>query len=128
MSAEYGDAVTQPFWEGTSQGKLLVQKCNSCTAYQHYPRALCVRCTSLNLTMSESSGLGHIYSETTVHIAVNDLEPPYQLAIIELDEGFRMLSRVVGKQGQIGSRVAVQFLERQGLPPLPVFQVIGESL
>jgi uncharacterized protein len=78
--------------------------------------------------MSESSGLGHIYSETTVHIAVNDLEPPYQLAIIELDEGFRMLSRVVGKQGQIGSRVAVQFLERQGLPPLPVFQVIGESL
>jgi hypothetical protein len=71
----------------------------------------------------EAAGCGTIYSLVTVRLKVlAGLEPPYQLALIELDEGVRMLSHVLGEDAKIGQRVILAWRERTDAPPLPVFR------
>ena len=88
----------RPFWEACRQGKLLLQHCDPCQRYQFYPRLYCMQCRSTTLHWTEVSGRGVIYSYTIIHQNkspefVNDT--PYNLAIIQLEEGPRMLSNVV---------------------------------
>jgi len=70
-------------------------------------------------------GTGTVYSMTTVHQRVSDeFVPPYIVAIVELDEGPRMLTNIIGKSCQIGDRVRVVWRERPDAPPLPVFEPV----
>ncbi|HZU69630.1 MAG TPA: Zn-ribbon domain-containing OB-fold protein [Ktedonobacteraceae bacterium] len=88
----------RPFWEGCRQGKLLLQYCLQCQSYQFYPRLYCMHCGSTTLKWKEASGRGVVYSYTIIRQNkspefVNDT--PYNLAIIQLEEGPRMLSNIV---------------------------------
>jgi uncharacterized protein len=88
----------RPFWEGCQQGKLLLQYCTECHQHQFYPRLYCMQCGSNTLHWVEASGHGVIYSYTIIHQNkspefVNDT--PYNVAIVQLQEGPRMLSNVV---------------------------------
>jgi uncharacterized OB-fold protein len=56
-----------------------------------------------------------------------ELLPPYQVAIVELDEGPRLLAGIVGGDGSIGNRVEIRWRERENLPPLPMFAVIADT-
>jgi uncharacterized OB-fold protein len=88
----------RPFWEGCQQGKLLLQYCTECHRHQFYPRLYCMQCGSNALRWVEASGHGVIYSYTIIHQNkspefVNDT--PYNVAIVQLQEGPRMLSNIV---------------------------------
>jgi hypothetical protein len=75
----------------------------------------------------ESAGRGVVYATTTVR---RRGEEPYDVSIIELDEGFRMMSRVEGippEEVRIGMRVEVRFEEREDGPPVPVFVPVEEA-
>ena len=88
----------RPFWEGCQQGKLLLQYCTACHQHQFYPRLYCMQCGSTALRWDEASGQGVIYSYTIIRQNkspefVNDT--PYNVAIVQLQEGPRMLSDIV---------------------------------
>lgn len=110
------DPVSRGFWEGCSRGELRVQRCRACSGLQFYPRAHCTRCASLDVEWVAASGRGTVYSYTVIrrHQApwwVKEL--PYLVAIVELEEGPRLLTNLVGvdpAEVRIGRRVQVTFL------------------
>jgi len=111
---------TEAFWEGTKQGKLLVQHCKDCDSNIWYPRKFCPECWSGNLEWIESSGKGTVETFST---AMSQVEPcfmdelPYTLGFIRLDEGVKMMSRIVDcdyRDITNGMRVEVTFVERDG--------------
>jgi uncharacterized OB-fold protein len=124
----YGDAFTAPFWAGARRHELLLQCCDDCGSRQHYPRPMCLACGSLRLSWTRGSGLGTVYSRTTVHIQVEpDRPPPYVVAVVQLDEGPRMLTTIVGGSTAIGDRVRLAWQDRGELPPLPVFEPVATA-
>ena len=122
---------TEAFWEGTKENKLLYQQCNSCQAVVFTPRAHCTKCGSGDLSTLESKGQGAVYTYAVVR---QSRQPgfadmgPYSVAYIDLDEGFRMLSTVVGVDDpttdiSVGMRVQVDFEEQDtGEYRVPVFR------
>lgn len=87
-----------PFWEGCKRGELLIQKCQDCQMLNFYPKLYCAGCLSSNMEWVKASGRGKIYSYMTVY-AFQPTEfaedVPYVVAIVELDEGVRMMSNIV---------------------------------
>jgi len=122
---------TQAYWEATKQGKLLYQQCNACQSVVFTPRAHCNKCGSIDLETLESKGEGTVYTYSVVR---QNRQPAfaemgaYSVAYIDLDEGFRMLSSVVGvgdptKEISVGMRVKVEFEEQDsGDYRVPVFR------
>jgi uncharacterized protein len=88
----------RPFWEGCQQGKLLLQQCSKCYHYQFYPRLYCMQCSSETLQWVEANGRGVIYSFTIIYQNKSPEfvhETPYNVAIVQLEEGPRLLSNIV---------------------------------
>ncbi len=107
--------LSQPFWDGAREHKLLLQRCQSCGAYRFTPQALCRECYAEEYEWAETSGRGKVYSYTIVYrpqtLTFMD-DVPYVLAVIELAEGPHMLSNVVGcapSDVHIDMPVVVQF-------------------
>lgn len=120
--ANYGDALSAPFWEAATRHELVVQRCAACGHHQFYPRPYCLACQSDNIVWVQVAGGGTIYAQTTVHIQIApDFTPPYTAALVELDEGSRLLTNIVGGETQIGDEVRLMWRERDGEPPLPIF-------
>lgn len=123
-------AETTPFWEGCALGKLRYQRCASCGAVQLIPRSLCSECQSRDLDWCESHRLGAVLSFTIVHRAPSaafESELPYAIAIVDMDEGFRVMANVVGgatARLQVDSRVRIGFRRIDGvaLPEAEVFE------
>ncbi len=117
------------FWEACARHELLLQRCAACGRFQFYPRALCAGCWSSELIWEASAGLGSIYSFTTVYRAPTPVfaqMTPYVIALVELDEGVRVLSHVVGSPAeavQIDARVKVAFDDLTDAVSLPVFEL-----
>jgi uncharacterized protein len=111
---------TKEFWAATAQGRLLLKRCLDCGSAIWYPRAMCPECASLRTEWFESSGRGHVYSYTVNHRgegAYSDAVP-FVLAYVELDEGPRVMTNIVGADA---ADLAV------GLPVEVVFQDTGEG-
>ena len=122
----YGDALSAPFWEAASAHRLVLQHCDACGAHQFYPRPFCLACESDELRWVDAAGSGTIYSMTTVRLAMlPELPPPYVVAVVQLDEGPRLTSNIVGDGAVIGGRVRLAWRERDQLPPLPVFETLA---
>lgn len=88
----------QPFWDGTRDGKLLIQRCGVCRKAIFYPRIACPHCGANRLSWEEASGRGTVYSYTVVlNNAPSQFqaEVPYVVAVIRLEEGVQLLSNVV---------------------------------
>src|ERR1700719_1241755 len=90
---------TREYWTAATDGRLLIARCGSCERVHHYPRVMCPFCWSENVSAVEAKGTGSIYSYSTVY--VNDLQPfaarlPYVAAIVELDEGPRLMTNIEG--------------------------------
>jgi uncharacterized OB-fold protein len=120
---EIADPITWPFWEAAMRRVLLVQRCSACETVQFYPRGFCLRCQSVDLGWIEAEGKAVVHSVVTVRIPVTpELEPPYQVALVDLEEGVRMLTNIVGEPAVIGDSVVVDWRERADAPPLPVFR------
>lgn len=108
--------------EGLKAGKFRIQHCGDCRRHVFYPRVLCPHCASENLHWVEPRGTGTVYSTTIVRRPA-DRGGPYNVALIELDEGVRLMSRVDGltpEAVRIGLRVQVHITTIDGIPA-PVF-------
>ncbi len=105
--------LSVPFWDGCRSGELRYQRCEACGLSNFPPTEHCRQCLSTQLCWTPSAGLGEIYSWTVVRRPVTaEFEPPYAPAIITLDEGYQMLTNIVGvapDELRIGLRVRVQF-------------------
>jgi uncharacterized protein len=105
--------VSSPFWQGCRSGELRYQRCEACGLSNFPPTEHCRQCLSAELRWKRSGGVGEVYSWTVVHRPVTaEFEPPYAPAIITLDEGYQMLTNIVGVAPDdlsIGMRVQVQF-------------------
>jgi uncharacterized OB-fold protein len=120
------DADSLPFWEGTRRGELLIQRCTACDKRQFYPRLRCVRCGGA-VTWIAASGAGRVYSYTVVHRAAHEAfapHVPYVVALVDLAEGPRMMSRlrVAPDAARIGQDVHVAFERVTDDVTLPVFE------
>jgi uncharacterized OB-fold protein len=105
----------KPFWDGSAEGRLLLQRCRGCETVVWYPRAFCPHCHAGELDWFEASGRGTVYSFTIVRRGAPDAyrdAGPYVLAYVELEEGPRLLTNLVDcdmDEIRIGDEVRVVF-------------------
>ena len=101
-------------------GRLGFQRCSVCGAAISYPRVVCPVCGGTGLTWEVSSGRGIVYATTAVYRRDVD---PYNVVLVDLEEGFRMMSRVEGvpaEDVEIGTRVELRVI-REDDEPVPIF-------
>lgn len=109
-------APTETYTRYLGEGTLAFQRCTSCGRVVFYPRVLCPYCGSTSLEWRESSGRGAVYAATAVYH--RDREP-HSVALVDLDDGFRMMSRVeaiAAEEVEIGMRVSFEAREEEGGP------------
>ncbi len=121
---------SKPFWEGCRKHEFLVQKCLDCQKYIFYPKMFCPDCLSSNLEWVKSSGKGKVYSYMVVYsYQPTEFEEnlPYVVAIIELEEGVRLMSNVIGcspETVKCDMKVGVVFDDVTEEVTLPKFKLI----
>jgi uncharacterized OB-fold protein len=120
------DEVTTGWWDATREHRLTVQRCASCEAYQHPPRALCTSCSSMDhLVLADASGSGTVDSFTVVHRGPRpDVEVPYVVARVRLAEGPVVLTQLVGAAPDswaIDDPVHLEWVDLTDGRALPVF-------
>jgi uncharacterized OB-fold protein len=111
-----------PYWEGTRQGELRAQYCGDCGHLRFPPSILCPKCLSEQAEWRRLSGQGVIYSFIIVHRPLHPAfleDAPYNVAIIELEEGIKLHTNVV--------ECANEDL-RVGLPVEAVFEKINDEV
>ena len=86
---------TLHFWEGTRTGELRLQKCSACNHVYFPPRPFCPQCASPDVSVFRASGRATLHSYVIHHRPVPGFTPPYAIAVVELDEGPRMMSNIV---------------------------------
>lgn len=120
------NADAQRFWDGIARGQLLGHACTACGKLALYPTRLCKVCLGEQFDTQPLSGRGTVYSCTVIHRAplpALAAKVPYVVALVDLDEGVRMLAQVEGPPGNVavGARVAIAFRPASPRHTLPVF-------
>jgi len=122
------EGLAKQFYDWCGKGELRFQRCSDCGSLRYVPRDLCASCGSFESEWERSTGRGAVFTYT---IAVRAMHPafagevPYAVVIVELDEGVRMLSRVVDcppEELRIGMQVDVDFESVSETVTLPVFR------
>lgn len=91
------DPINAEFWQMLQDGVLRFQRCTQCRAFRHLPRYQCASCGSTGYEWAPVSGQGTLFSWTITHQIFHPaFEVPFVAAIIELKEGVRMVSQLVG--------------------------------
>jgi uncharacterized OB-fold protein len=131
VSADAPNQLNAAFWEACDRGELIVQECQQCGGRFFVPEAICPMCRANDWRWQRSDGTGSIYSYTVVHRSFrSDLPPPYVVAAIDLDDGWHMMSNIVGCRPDdvhIGMRVQVAFTDGPDGRRLPRFTPIDSS-
>lgn len=123
------DPDSEPFWTAARAHRLLLKHCAACGLHHFYPRELCPHCHSDRVDWSESKGAGTVYSYTVAHRAAGPAfkaDAPYVVAVVELDEGPRMMTNIIGcppDAVSIGARVEVVYDDVTAEVTLPKFQL-----
>jgi uncharacterized OB-fold protein len=119
---------TKGYWEALRNHQLVIQRCLECQAFRHHPRPMCPECHSLNFEWAPVSGRGTVYSYS---IVTQLLHPywadriPYNVVLVELEEGIRIVSSLVdcpNQSIQIGMPVTVVFEDVSEEISLPMFK------
>ena len=123
------DPDSAPFWRATKEHQLRYQLCDDCGKLVFFPRRHCTQCLGSALSWHTAAGEGQIYSFSVVRLSRHPFfrtQVPYAVALIDLDEGFRMLSNVTGAEDPgtdlaIGQRVILEWEDHADVA-LPVFR------
>lgn len=125
----------RPFWEGAAKQQLLMQCCLDCSAYIWTPRPSCFECGSENIQWQKLSGRGEVYSFTVIRQVVGraasqsfEKDIPYVIAWIDLDEGPRMITNVIGcpvENVTLDMKVSVIFEQQSADIWLPKFMPVS---
>jgi uncharacterized protein len=124
--------ASQPYWDALDRHELLIQRCKSCRSHVFYPRISCPVCGSRQLGWIPASGRATLHTFVISHIPAPgfDDELPYVIAIVELEEGPRMMTNLRGVAPdpmhlQIDMKLEVCF-ERRADRTLPMFRPAGD--
>jgi uncharacterized OB-fold protein len=118
---------TQPFWEGTKQGELRLQRCDACAHVYFPPRPFCPKCAGRKVSWFKSSGRGRLFSYVIHHRPAPGFKPPYSIAVVELAEGPRMMTNIINcpqtpEALQLDMKVEVAWSKLSDEITLPTFQ------
>jgi uncharacterized OB-fold protein len=108
------DAWNKPFWEATRKHELRLQSCADCGHWWYPPSRICPNCLSRDVEWKLASGLGTVWSRSRFHhlyYKAFEKDLPYNIAMVQLDEGPMFISsvQVPWEQLEIGMRVKVVF-------------------
>ena len=89
---------TEPFWTAARRGELWIQRCDGCAIAYFYPRTGCPRCSSTEVHWERASGRARLHTYVINHRPAPGFgaDAPYAIAVVELEEGPRMMSNIVG--------------------------------
>jgi uncharacterized OB-fold protein len=124
------DADNAAFWEGCREHKLVMQRCDGCSAWRFPPRPRCPSCLSIEWTWAELSGDGEVVSFTICHPPVLPAfrdRTPYNVIVVQLDEGPMLVSNLLDAEPATGLRVGVTYLDVDDELTLPQFVVTTAS-
>jgi uncharacterized protein len=119
---------TAPYWQGASEGELRIQRCRACGSHYFYPRTSCPHCGSTDVEWTTVSGRGSLHTYLINHRPAPGFEDdaPYAIAVVELEEGPRMMSNIVGIENTPENLVLDMALEvtfePRGEMSVPVFR------
>ena len=119
------------WFEYCRRKQLMIQRCAACDVYLFPPRSVCPECLAADPVWVEAAGTGTVYTFTVQHRDAAGFEgqAPYTIAMIDLDEGVRMMSRIAGspEDVRIGMAVEVRWAEITDDGSVPVFVPATES-
>ncbi len=126
------DHLTTPFWEGCREHVLRLQKCGACGKAQFPPGPICRSCRSADVTWITGSGRGTVYSWIVVRhpipAEIYAPEVPYVVALVDLAEGTRMPTNIVGCAPEdvvAGMQVEIVFRDLTEQISIPQFRPIA---
>jgi uncharacterized OB-fold protein len=115
------DEISAPFFDGARDGKLMLQHCVSCGMWSFPVRERCPHCFAAALQWRQASGRGTLYTFTVMHQVMNPgfaSAVPYNVAQVDLEEGVRMVSNIVGIPNDA---------LRIGMKLQAVFEAVGDN-
>ena len=122
---------TQPYWDGAKAGELRLQRCKPCAAHYFPPQPFCPDCLSEDVTWETLSGRGTLHTYVINHRGMPGFDSPYAIAIVQLEEGPRMMTNIVGIENTPENLVLDMPLEvafeQRGEMAVPVFQPAGTA-
>ena len=120
---------TAPYWAAATAERLSIQRCRACGRHYFYPRSFCPRCQSADVEWTEVSGRGRLISYVINYrpFPCTGTGAPQVIALVELEEGVRMLTNIVDSSGEpeglpLDAPVSVAF-EPRGDLKVPVFRL-----
>jgi uncharacterized OB-fold protein len=118
---------TQHFWDGARAGELRLQRCNACAKAYFPPRPFCPACGSRKVSIFKASGKATLYSYVIHHRPVPGFTPPYAIAVVELEEGPRMMTNIVDcpptpEALELDMKLEVTFAKLDEVTTLPLFR------
>ena len=122
------DADSRTFWEACARHELIIQRCADCTRLRFPPVGLCPHCGSASVEHVRASGRGRVYSWIVVtHAVPKEIyagEVPYAVALVELEEGVRLPTNIIGcEPAKISADMPVEVVfEERGDTTLPLFR------
>ena len=121
--------LSTPFWDAAKRRELQIQRCTSCGKHVFYPRYSCPHCGARELNWVRASGRATVYSYTVARRpthAAFAARVPYVIAIVELEEGPRMMGNVTGVDPddmQIGTPVEIYFVQADEGVAVPLWRL-----
>ncbi len=122
------DDNSAPFFEGARENRLMIQRCHDCGTYNWPHRDICQECLADDLEWTEASGKGTVHSFGVMHRVYHPAfarDVPYNLTVVELEEGPRVNTNLVGIDNEaieVGLSVEIAFTEVDDGAYLPLFK------
>jgi uncharacterized protein len=122
---------TAHFWKAARDGRLALQRCGSCSRAYFPPRPFCPSCSSREISAFDATGRATLYSYVINHRAATGFTAPYAIAVVELEEGTRMMTNIINVPQtpealvlDMALRVSFQILTDE--IHVPVFEPAGD--
>lgn len=117
------------FWEGAKRGKICMQRCQDCGHIRYPISHVCPKCLSYNCQWTDLSGRGEVFSYVVFYQVYNAAfkdDVPYNVALVQLEEGPRMYSNIVGVDNdavKVGDKVEAVFDQVTAEVTIPRFKL-----
>ena len=120
---------TQHYWDGAKVGELRLQSCTDCKHTYFPPRPFCPKCASRNVAVKKASGKAKLFSYVIHHRPAPGFDPPYAIAVVELAEGPRLMTNIVGcpqtpEALKLDMDLEVTFEKQSDTISLPLFKPV----
>ena len=120
---------TQHYWDGAKAGELRLQSCTDCKHTYFPPRPFCPKCASRNVAVQKASGKAKLFSYVIHHRPAPGFDPPYAIAVVELAEGPRLMTNIVGcpqtpEALKLDMDLEVTFEKQSDTISLPLFKPV----